>query len=773
MAKIEVTPITSGYNVAALNETLQNIENEFKDKVVYRDEVSPMERPLDMNGNDILNAAHIFTDQLTLGGVSLTPSDFDPDSSSAATLRGDLLSGDGAAIVGYTPAGAGAVVTDVQSRLRESDSVFSAMTAAQRAAILARTGTIVDDAIEAVLNDAAGKRRVYMPGGVYLTTREIKVPSNSYIYGDGPGKTVIIRVAGSAADQNGFTNSNNTRNDSNTGNENIVIRDLEIVGALGETVGSVGSGTTGCGIGLAFVKNAVIQNVFSRNWTKHCFDVSAKYYWTSATANPTTYVPGPSEHVVLRDCVATVCGDDLITTHFSGPILIENPHCYGANSPTSTAYANRNGLEIDDGSYDVTVIGGLYENCNSGIEIKGHDYAPAAKRVRIYSPTIRNCYRGFTLRHQGWYGPVAGQSYSDTAADVYISGATVFAPSAYVAAALIPKAVRLLGYRNVTFDGLTVIQTEDVLGGNPGSEEEITTSPIHVYHGAQDVTFNDLSVIGYTAAAESLVRVTGSGRGGFTLKNASFKNCADVPCVYVSGSLPGVGIDGIRAERPGTGTAPVVLLSYQPETVGTEIKNINSAAGYAHAALVGSVAAQGLPGMNFGTLSRWVVADSIGGASTAPQDGMAVGWTEGGQDLGIGEGVKYSFRMKLNGNATLWEGAYTASYKESALETDTSTALRFATRATADAGTGATDKWEIGSDGGLRPVGASRPVGSATQSASGVWVNGVLYTTGTGTPEGVVVAPVGSRYDRIDGAPGTYTYRKNTGTGNTGWTAIL
>jgi hypothetical protein len=71
MAKIEVTPVTSGYNVAALNETLQSIEDEFKNKVVYRDEVSPMERPLDMNGNDILNAGEVTADQVQVGSIVL------------------------------------------------------------------------------------------------------------------------------------------------------------------------------------------------------------------------------------------------------------------------------------------------------------------------------------------------------------------------------------------------------------------------------------------------------------------------------------------------------------------------------------------------------------------------------------------------------------------------------------------------------------------------------------------------------------------------------
>lgn len=47
------------------------------------------------------------------------------------------------------------------------------------------------------------------------------------------------------------------------------------------------------------------------------------------------------------------------------------------------------------------------------------------------------------------------------------------------------------------------------------------------------------------------------------------------------------------------------------------------------------------------------------------------------------------------------------------------------------------------------------------------------FPTGTGSPEGVVEAAPGSLYQRTDGAPGTLIYRKDSGTGSTGWTAVL
>lgn len=48
---------------------------------------------------------------------------------------------------------------------------------------------------------------------------------------------------------------------------------------------------------------------------------------------------------------------------------------------------------------------------------------------------------------------------------------------------------------------------------------------------------------------------------------------------------------------------------------------------------------------------------------------------------------------------------------------------------------------------------------------------GPSWSSGTGSPEGVVTAPVGSTYSRTDGGTNTSTYRKESGTGNTGWVA--
>ena len=69
-----------------------------------------------------------------------------------------------------------------------------------------------------------------------------------------------------------------------------------------------------------------------------------------------------------------------------------------------------------------------------------------------------------------------------------------------------------------------------------------------------------------------------------------------------------------------------------------------------------------------------------------------------------------------------------------------------------------------------------KPEAAGTGSASKVDYHltgsDVRITSGTGSPEGAVSAPVGSEYHRTDGSTGTTLYIKESGTGNTGWVAV-
>lgn len=73
----------------------------------------------------------------------------------------------------------------------------------------------------------------------------------------------------------------------------------------------------------------------------------------------------------------------------------------------------------------------------------------------------------------------------------------------------------------------------------------------------------------------------------------------------------------------------------------------------------------------------------------------------------------------------------------------------------------------------------SKNIGSASRRAAATYsrefrpgAGAVIWTSGTGSPEGAVTAPVGSVWSRTDGSVGTSTYVKESGAGNTGWVAV-
>lgn len=74
---------------------------------------------------------------------------------------------------------------------------------------------------------------------------------------------------------------------------------------------------------------------------------------------------------------------------------------------------------------------------------------------------------------------------------------------------------------------------------------------------------------------------------------------------------------------------------------------------------------------------------------------------------------------------------------------------------------------------GFGPLGKFNSVESVTCGATNGFVNfgSVTWTSNNGSPEGVITAPVGSFYSRLDGGAGTSFYVKESGAGNTGWVA--
>lgn len=107
MTKITLPDITSGYNLSAINSNFQKVEDELNNKVLYRQvqdgEPNQMKKNLDMNGNDILNADNISTNNLFLDGREVIPEGLVNEAALDALnqFKTDLADVDGVELVGY------------------------------------------------------------------------------------------------------------------------------------------------------------------------------------------------------------------------------------------------------------------------------------------------------------------------------------------------------------------------------------------------------------------------------------------------------------------------------------------------------------------------------------------------------------------------------------------------------------------------------------------------------------------------------------------------
>lgn len=116
MSKIELDPITSGYNTSKINSNFQAIEDELNNKVLYRQiqdgEPNAMSENLDMNSNRIINLPDAISESepITLKQLIAV------DSGDALQLKADLASIAGDQMIGYQQDGTGSVPQKQEDR---------------------------------------------------------------------------------------------------------------------------------------------------------------------------------------------------------------------------------------------------------------------------------------------------------------------------------------------------------------------------------------------------------------------------------------------------------------------------------------------------------------------------------------------------------------------------------------------------------------------------------------------------------------------------------
>lgn len=418
---------------------------------------------------------------------------------------------------------------------------------------------ITDDteALNAAVQAAAGKTLV-IPAGTYLTTTGIAIPSNTEVRGDGMWATTIKLHPSSPKKTHCVRNSENNWDRTtasaylgNGGNSNIVLRDICVDGNCWETSDS---GYSGCAIQLANVHHTRIENVRAINGKLHCIDICSNAY---AENNNFDWYVGASSDVSIINCVAYDSrNDDAITTHFSHDITILNPSVYRTRPLVSDT---THGIEIDDGSYRVHVLGGHVENHNMGIQVKAHQSQRFAPHdIVIDGVTCRQNLWNFAVTHNG--GDTSNYPDDAYCRNIQILSCTSVTPT-------IPQNTGSV-YATMTYDlymhtiggarveGFKVVGDDSSRAGGIVADGSVSTyGSIYFSRVYQLVT--DGIQINNRDAQVGLIYLTNSCKRN-TFLNTVAINCADIPVFHFHTSNESGFVNGVQASRASGGTSTVI-----------------------------------------------------------------------------------------------------------------------------------------------------------------------------------------------------------------------
>jgi hypothetical protein len=241
-------------------------------------------------------------------------------------------------------------------------------------------GTADDVEINEALSQvkAVGGGTVFLSAGSYTLADTIKIPSDITLAGEGTATRLTFDT--SVGDKTMITNDCNYTFAQRhpTGNKNIVVRDMYIDGDKDNRGSGEDSIWT---VGFNTVENLTIENLTIENG------------WTVAIRTEfCTYVTIANNRIHNS-------GDDGIGINEE----TYNCSCYGNRIADAgkggKSYGAPNGIEVQDGSSDVTVSGNVIENCDTdGIQISTHTGKSGCINVTIDSNTVRNCASGVFVK---------------------------------------------------------------------------------------------------------------------------------------------------------------------------------------------------------------------------------------------------------------------------------------------------------------------------------------------------------------------------------------
>lgn len=260
-----------------------------------------------------------------------------------------------------------------------------------------------------------------------------------------------------------------------------------------------------------------------------------------------------------------------------------------------------------------------------------------------------------------------------------------------------------------------------------------------------------------TNAALPSPAITGTVSGGATFDAITLSNPTLSGSITGSPTWPSPGVIG--AGTPSAGTFSTVTATGCVFVGGTSIK-VCSGSGTPEGAITAPVGSLFLRSNGSTGTTFYIKETGSGNTGWVPFSTSAVNWTTPG----------------TIGSTTPNTGAFTTlsvtGQFSSTLATGTAPLVIASTTKVTNLNSDLLDGADWAAPAAIGSTTPAAITGTTVTATSCVVVITTKVCTGSGSPDGVVTAPVGSQYYRTDGASGTTLYQKTAGSGNAGWEAM-
>lgn len=365
----------------------------------------------------------------------------------------------------------------------------------------ARGDGITDDteAIQKAINVSVIKKAsCFIPSGDYLISKDIYLPSNCCVYGDGRNATKIHVSQSSPIVTDGFCNKG--RYDAKYNDipqteydENINLSGMSIYMYGWDRAEQTDDSYGGCGVKLAGVKDANVFYVTVYDPVLHGFDCATFTLKNNYPVGHFNYdaVSGGCERVrFFQTTTHNPVVDDGLTTHFARNVFISN-HTSIYDREGVTVQYHQHGIELDGGNDGIVVSDCYSYGFGAGYAAGGHHEEPPARNLTFTNCIAECCAIGLTLENNPTEIPLEERAEKTCARNVQIKNLTL-RNLYYNTSGLIGRIEPLivLGYANVSVDGV-LIQGVDA---RHATEYGVQCSLNSYYSNYKNISFVDFVI---------------------------------------------------------------------------------------------------------------------------------------------------------------------------------------------------------------------------------------------------------------------------------------